>query len=263
MLLQDKVVIVSGVGPGMGRALAEIAAAEGARVALAARNTGFLEEVQAAIAAAGGTAIAIACDVSDPAQCADLARRTAEAFGGRIDGLVNSAYQHGDWSGVENANEDDWAKTFDVNALGALRMAKAVTPFMKARGGAIVNVSTMATVRPYGTELGLEMGYAVSKGGLNVLGKYMAADLGKYGIRVNTCRMGWLYGPPVQGYIDWQVAQGFKAEEVVSGITKDIPLGVIPPQEDCAKAVLMFLSDYTRMVTGATLDVNGGHWMAP
>lgn len=263
MLLKDKVVVVSGVGPGMGRALAEIAAAEGAKVALAARNAPFLEEVRSAIAAAGGTAIAVVCDVSDPQQCASLAGQTADAFGGHIDGLVNSAYYHGDWGGVEDADEADWARAFDVNALGALRMTRAVTPFMKARGGGVVNVSTMATVRPFGTDFGMEMGYAVSKGGLNVLSKYMAADLGKYRIRVNTCRMGWLYGPPVQGFIDAQVAQGQRAEDVIAGVTKDIPVGVIPPQEECAKTVLMFVSDYTRMVTGATLDVNGGHWMAP
>jgi NAD(P)-dependent dehydrogenase (short-subunit alcohol dehydrogenase family) len=263
VLLKDKVVIVSGVGPGMGRSLAEIAAAEGAKVVLAARNAAFLEEVKGAIEAKGGHAVARACDVGDPAQCADLAHHAATAFG-RIDGLVNSAYYHGEWSGVENADEEDWARTYDVNCLGALRMTKAVVPFMKTAGrGSIVNVSTMASVRPYGGEFGMEMGYAASKGGLNVLGKYMAADLGKYGIRVNTTRMGWLYGAPVQGFIDSQVAKGLDEKDVVGAITKDIPLGVIPPQEECAKAVLMLLSDYASMVTGAVLDVNGGHWMAP
>jgi NAD(P)-dependent dehydrogenase (short-subunit alcohol dehydrogenase family) len=263
MLLKDKVVIVSGVGPGLGRALAEIAAAEGAKVVLGARNAAFLDEVRAGIQARGGSAAAVACDIADAEQCTRLARTAAETFGGRIDGLVNSAFFHGAWSGVENADEADWAKVYDVNCLGALRLSKAVIPFMKSAGGAIVNVSTMASVRPYGGDFGMEMGYAASKGGLNVLGKYMAADLGKYGIRVNTCRMGWLYGASVQQFIQAQVDAGQSEADVVGAITKDIPLGVIPPQEECAKTVLMFVSDYTRMVTGAVLDVNGGHWMAP
>jgi NAD(P)-dependent dehydrogenase (short-subunit alcohol dehydrogenase family) len=262
MLLKDKVVVVSGVGPGMGRSLARIAAEEGAKVVLGARNRDFLDQVTGEIEAAGGVAIAVPCDITDPAQCRALAEEAAKAFGGRIDGLVNSAYYHGNWSSVADADEEDWARTFDVNCLGALRLTKACIPFLKG-GGAVVNVSTMATVRPYGTDYGMEMGYAAAKGGLNVLGKYMAADLGKIGIRVNTCRMGWIHGAPVQGYIDSEVAQGKSEAEVVGAITKDIPLGIIPPEADCARAVLMMISDYSAVVTGASLDVNGGHWMAP
>ncbi|MCP3735903.1 SDR family oxidoreductase [Sphingomonas sp. RP10(2022)] len=261
-LLADKTIVVSGVGPGMGRALARIAAAEGARVVLAARNRAFLDEVQAQIADAGGTALAVRCDVARDDECVALATAAAEAFGGRIDGLVNSAYFHGEWSLVESADPADFAAAFDVNCLGALRLTKACVPYLSG-GGAVVNVSTMATVRPFGTEHGLEMGYATSKAALNTLGKYMAADLGRHGIRVNTCRMGWIHGEPVRQFIATKVAGGEDEVAVVGAVTKDIPLGIIPPEDDCARAVLMLLSDHARVVTGATLDVNGGHWMAP
>ncbi|NWK96066.1 oxidoreductase [Sphingobium lactosutens] len=262
MLLKDKVVIISGVGPGMGRALAHIAAAEGASVALAARNQTFIEAVRDDILAAGGNAIAIRCDVSDSDQCVALAERTASAFGGRIHGLVNSAYYHGDWSFIENSDDADLAKAFDVNCLGALRLTRACIPYLRD-GGAVVNISTMATVRPFGGEHGMEMGYAVAKGALNTLGKYMSADLGRFGIRVNTCRMGWIHGEPVEGHIQSQVDTGLMRDDVIAGITRDIPIGIIPPEEDCARAVLMMLSDYSRVVSGASIDVNGGHWMAP
>lgn len=262
MLLNNKVVVISGVGPGMGQALARIAAAEGASVILAARNGAFLEEVRNDIVANGGKAIAVPCDVSDEAQCVALAERAAEAFGGRIDGLVNSAYYHGDWSVVENSDTADFAKAFDVNCLGALRLTRACIPYLRD-GGAVVNVSTMATVRPFGGDYGMEMGYAVAKGGLNTLGKYMASDLGRYGIRVNTCRMGWIHGAPVDEHIQSQVDAGHTRDEVVAGITRDIPIGIIPPENDCARAVLMMISDYSRVVSGASLDVNGGQWMAP
>jgi NAD(P)-dependent dehydrogenase (short-subunit alcohol dehydrogenase family) len=95
------------------------------------------------------------------------------------------------------------------------------------------------------------------------MSRYMSSDLGKYGIRVNTCRMGWIHGAPVEGFIQNQVNQGAKREDVVGQLTKDIPIGVIPPEDDCARGVLMFVSDYSRVVSGAVLDVNGGHWMAP
>jgi NAD(P)-dependent dehydrogenase (short-subunit alcohol dehydrogenase family) len=139
-------------------------------------------------------------------------------------------------------------------------MAQAVLPYMKSNsGGAIVNVSTMTTVNPFPGEAS----YAASKGGLNALTKHMAKDFGRFGIRVNSCRMGWIGGAPVYGYIDTQVNNGRKREDVINEITDRIPIGIIPPEEDCAKAVLYFVSDYAKVVTGATLDVNGGQYMAP
>jgi NAD(P)-dependent dehydrogenase (short-subunit alcohol dehydrogenase family) len=262
MLLKDKTVIVSGVGPGMGQALGRLAAQEGARVVLAARNRDYLETVRGGIEAAGGTAIAVPCDVTDPGQCAALAQASADTFGPRIHGLVNSAYYHGEWSFVDNADSADFARAYDVNCLGALRLTQACLPGLK-QGGAVVNVSTIGTLKPHGADHGMEMGYAVAKGGLNVLTKYMAADLGKHGIRVNACRMGWIHGAPVQSYIDSLVAQGADEADVIAAVTANIPLGVIPPEDDCARAVLMMLSDYAAVVTGAALDVNGGQWMAP
>jgi len=179
---------------------------------------------------------------------------------GRIDGLVNSAYNHGSWATADVANPDEWGQVYDVNCVGALRMGQAVLPAMKAQGsGAIINVSTMATVNPFPGEAA----YAASKGGLGVLTKHMAQDFGAHGIRVNACRMGWIGGAPVYGYIDAQVAGGRDRDEVVGEITGRIPLGIIPPEDDCAKAVLYFVSDYANVVSGATLDVNGGQYMAP
>ena len=100
MLLKDKVVIVTGVGPGMGRKLGVLAAAEGAKVALAARSAGFLDEVAGEIRAAGGQCITVTTDVADMAQCQNLADQTVKAFG-RIDGLVSSAYKHATYGSFE------------------------------------------------------------------------------------------------------------------------------------------------------------------
>lgn len=262
MLLKDKIVVIAGVGPGLGQALARIAAAEGASVVLAARGRDYLDEVCERIVAERGRAIAVPCDVTDEAQCKALVQEAAAAFGDRIHGLVNCAFYHGDWSFTENSRPEDMAISFDVNCLGALRMTRACLPHLKG-GGAIVNISTMASVLPYGTEDGMELGYAVGKGALNTLGKYLAADLGRYGVRVNTCRMGWMHGVPVKKYIQTEVDAGRDRDVVVGEITRNIPIGVIPPEDDCARAVLMLVSDYSRVVSGAAIDINGGHWMAP
>ena len=259
MLLQGKVIVISGIGPGLGQALAKLAAAEGARVALGARSGAYLEEVAEQIKAAGGEAVQRPTDVTQADQCAALAEAAACAFG-RIDGLVNSAYSHGDWATCDLANPEAWRDVYDVNCIGALRMAQAVLPAMKsADGGAIVNVSTMSTVNPFPGE----SAYAAGKGGLNALTRHMAQDFGRFGIRVNAVRLGWIHGAPVRGYIDAQVAGGRRREEVIGEIAGRIPLGLIPPEEDCAKSVLFFVSDYAKVVSGASLDVNGGQYMAP
>ncbi len=259
MLLKDKVIIISGVGPGMGQSMAKIAAAQGAKLGLGARNQDFIDSVAKDITDKGGQAIALSTDVTQAQDCDTLAKAVADKFG-RIDGLVNSAYLHGNWATSDVANPEDWTNVYDVNCLGALRMSQAVLPAMKAqKSGAIVNVSTMATVNPFPGEAA----YAASKGGLGVLTKHMAQDFGAFGIRVNACRMGWIGGAPVYGYIDAQVASGRAREEVISEITSRIPLGIIPPEDDCAKAVLYFVSEYANVVSGATLDVNGGQYMAP
>lgn len=258
MLLEGKVIVISGVGPGLGQALARLAAAEGAKVALGARNGAYLEEVAEAVKADGGEAVLRSTDVTKADQCKALAQAAAEAFG-RIDGLVNSAYNHGDWATCDVANPETWRDVYEVNCVGALRMAQAVLPAMQSAGGAIVNVSTMSTVNPFPGE----SAYAAGKGGLNAMTRHMAQDFGRFNIRVNAVRLGWIHGAPVRAYIDMQAAGGRSREEVVGEITGRIPLGVIPPEDDCAKSVLFFLSDYAKVVSGASLDVNGGQYMPP
>jgi len=261
MLLKDKVIIITGVGPGMGQAMARIAAEEGARVVLAARNQAFLDEVATAIRAKGGEAVAKSTDVSRRADCDALVAAAVDAFG-RIDGLVNSAYIGGEDALFENGDIERWGEVIDVGALGAARMAQAVVEPMKAQGGgAIVNVATMQSLKPLP---GGSISYAVAKGALATLSRQIAADVGKYNIRVNCTRMGWLWGEPVRQAVKRIVAAtGGSEEDFIAGVASQIPLGVIPPEEECARSVLMFVSDYTKMVTGAILDVNGGEWMAP
>ncbi|GAB5487242.1 MAG: SDR family oxidoreductase [Parasphingorhabdus sp.] len=256
MILQDKVVIITGAGPGMGQAMCRGAAKEGAKVAISARSKDFIEELREEIKADGGEVIAVPTDVSDVGQCQNLAKTTLEKWG-RIDGLVHSAYYHPDWANLEAAEIDQLAQAFDVIALGGLRMAQAVIPTMKAQGtGSIVNISTLATRKP----MPGEGGYAMCKAALNQLSRQLAVELSGTGIRANTALMGWLDGVPLDGFFKNMDDEG---EAFRQQRASEIPVGHIPPDKDCAKTVYFLLSDYASEVTGAALDVNGGDWVAP
>lgn len=256
MILKDKVIIITGAGPGMGQAMCRGAALEGAKVAVSARSVDAINAIVADITAAGGEAIAVPTDVSDTAQCQNLAAETLRAFG-RIDGLVNSAYYHPPWTPLHEADIDEVMKAMNVNALGGLRMAQAVIPTMKAQAsGSIVNISTLATRKPFPGE----GGYAMAKSALAQMTRHMAVELGGTGIRINTTLMGWLDGVPLQSFF---AGMGEGGEAFRKQRESEIPVGHIPPDKDCAKAVYFLLSDYASEITGASLDVNGGDWVAP
>ncbi len=260
MLLKDKVVIVSGIGPGLGQELSTLAAAEGAEaVVLAARTAAKLDAAEQEIADLGlGTRVLkVATDIASEEQCRALADAAAKEFG-RIDVLFNSAYDPGSFEPIESASMDGWRRAMDVNFFGTMHLTQACVPHMKERGGAIVMIATMVEHKPLATQ----GGYGSSKSALRCATKHLALELGKYNIRVNSVHMGWMWGPSVEGYFSWQAqATGRSQEDLIAEVAGNIPLGVIPDDGDCAKAALFFGSDYAGVVTGAALDVNGGEYM--
>jgi NAD(P)-dependent dehydrogenase (short-subunit alcohol dehydrogenase family) len=259
MLLKDKVLIITGVGPGMGRKMAVIGAAEGAKVALAARSADYVAQVTEEVRAAGGEAIGIPTDVDNAEQCEALAKATLDKWG-RVDGLINSAYMHGPFASFEDTSIEAWQGIMSVTCFGALRMVKAVLPAMKARReGSIVNVSSMSSVQPYAGGAG----YATAKAGLEGATRQLAKELGAFNIRVNATRMGRMDGVPWhQGRAHMAQASGQTEEEIDAPFRKLIALGKLPPDDDCAKSVLFFVSDYSRVISGTSIDINGGEYMA-
>ncbi|MEZ5742524.1 MAG: SDR family oxidoreductase [Sphingomonadaceae bacterium] len=255
MILKDKVVIVTGAGPGMGQAMCRGAAAEGAKVLVTARSQDAIEALAGEIRDAGGEAQALQCDVSKSEDCEAAAKFTLDNWG-RIDGLVHSAYYHPDWSNLDGHSIDQLMQAFDVIAGGGLRMAQAVIPTMKEQGsGSIVNISTLATRKP----MPGEGGYAMAKAALAQMSRQLAVELGGTGIRVNTAAMGWMDGAPLDSYF---ASMGDAGEAFRRQRASEVPVGHIPPDKDCAKAVYFLLSDYASEITGAALDVNGGDWVA-
>lgn len=256
MILKDKVVIITGAGPGMGQAMCRGAAAEGAKVVISARSVDAIHALRDEIVAAGGEAIAVPCDVSKTEDCHALAQAALSRWG-RIDGMVHSAYYHPDWANLDVHSIAQLTEVLDVVAVGGLRMAQAVIPTMKAQGsGSIVNISTLASRKP----MPGEGGYAMAKAAVNQLSRQLAVELAGTGIRVNTALMGWMDGAPLDSFFK---SMGDGGEAFRAQRASEIPVGHIPPDKDCAKAVYFLLSDYASEVTGAALDVNGGDWVAP
>lgn len=262
MLLKDKVVIVSGIGPGLGVKLAIEAAREGAAgVIAAARSAEKLDDAERRVKAVNPNCRLVrqTTDITDRKQCDALVANAIKQFG-RIDALVNSAFIHGEMDYVSTAKLDDWISVINTNLIGTLKLTQAVLPHMqKQKGGAIVMINTMAArqVPPLG-----EAGYAASKSALANSAKYLAKEVGKDNIRVNSIHMGWMWGAPVQGYMEWQANEHkVPVETLKAQVAASIPLGRIPTDDECARAALFLVSDYASAITGAALDANGGAYM--
>ena len=245
--MAGKTAIVSGAATGIGAATAALLAARGARVLAAGLQPEELRETVAAIEAAGGEAVAIQADVSDPAQIEAVAARAQEAFGG-ADILVNNAaiYPLGPW---HEADAAEWDAVFATNVRGYFLLAKAVRPQMLARGGgSIVNV---ASVTFYWGEAGL-LSYVASKGAVIGFTRSLAREAGPEGIRVNAVAPGAFPTAATAIHADqdalWEgvlAAQSIKRRGEV---------------EDVARAIAFFAGDDSGFVSGQTLLVDGG-WM--
>ncbi|MDP9100927.1 MAG: SDR family oxidoreductase [Actinomycetota bacterium] len=258
MLLTDEVVIVTGIGAGMGSKLAARVASEGARVVMVSRSGDVMGQVEREVVAAGGQALCVPADVRSSDDCERVVAAAVDRFG-TVTGLVNSAYAHPGFHDLLDTPDKALRRSMDVIFFGALNMARAAVPAMKASGrGSIVNVGTMTTRKP----MRGEGGYATAKAAMGNATQFLALELGGSGIRVNQAVMGWLDGPGVRFYLQ-MVAQekGISEQAVYDDIAGRNPLGRIPTDDACAKAVIFLLSDYASEVTGAVLDVNGGEYM--
>ncbi len=256
-MLEDKVAVVTGVGPGLGQATAAAFAREGAAVGLVARNEDRIREVADRITAAGGRALPLPADVTDAEQCARVVAATVEEYGG-FDCLVNSAFRPDLYGPFEHVDLARWRGIFEVNLFGALQLTQAAIPHLKQAGSAsVVMVGSMSMRRIRGGE----GGYAASKAALYTATQVLAKELGPDGIRVNTVVPGWIWGPSVRSYVEWESERrGVAADEIVAEIEARIPLGFIPAPEDVAEAIVFLASDMSRTVTGQGLDVNGGEY---
>ncbi|QNG18250.1 SDR family oxidoreductase [Rhodococcus triatomae] len=255
-LLQDKVVVLSGVGPGLGRTLAVRCAESGAAVVLAARTKERLDEVVAEITASGGRAVAVPTDITDRSSAENLVREAIDAFG-RVDVLVNNAFSVPSMKPLADTDFDRIRASFELTVLGALRLTQLFTPALAESRGAVVDISSMVirhSQQRYGS-------YKIAKSALLAQSQSLASELGGHGIRVNSVAPGYIWGETLKGYFAHQAGKyGTTVEQIYEATAANTDLGRLPTTEEVADAVLFLASPLASGITGQCLDVNCGEF---
>ncbi len=246
---QNKVVLVTGAGSGIGWATALAFARERAFVAAADVSLPKAEAVVAEAAAGGGRAVAIACDVSSPDDCARAIRETESALG-PLDILVNNAGV-GASGTVLTTDEATWDRLMAVNVKGTYLMSRAALAVMVPRNrGVIVNAGSIAGIRAVADRAA----YVTTKFAVVGLTKAMALDHVKDGIRVNAVCPGTTLTP----WIDERMAEAPDAKAAMATLVARQPMGRLGTAEEMAAAYLFLASDESSFTTGSTLVVDGG-----
>lgn len=256
MLLEGRVAIVTGGAKGMGRAICQLFAEEGAKVAIADIDMPGAAETLRAIEAAGGQGLAIECDVTSSAQVKAMVDATVKAFG-KLDILVNNAGAiegaHGKPTNLTALSEEMWDRVIDLNLKSLFLCSREAVPHMKANGyGKIVNFSSLGAVSPPAPH----PHYHAAKGGAISLTYDMAAELGPYNIYVNAIMPGPIKTPFFDTIVESKTPEETEAFFAMMG--KSAPLGRMGEPEDVARAALFMASDLSSYVTGTVLPVSGG-----
>jgi NAD(P)-dependent dehydrogenase (short-subunit alcohol dehydrogenase family) len=259
-LLTGKTVVVSGVGAGLGHQIAAAVVRDGGNAVLGARTEANLAKSAADIDPAGTRTAYLATDITDEGRCEALAELARERFGG-IDAVVHVAAWDSYFGGVEDADFATWASVIDVNLLGTLRMTRACLPALKAAGGgSVVFIGTQSAVAAPSQVR--QAAYAASKGALTSTMYSLARELGPHRIRVNTVLPGWMWGPPVQAYVQFTAhTEGVSEDEVLGRLTGRMALPELATDGDVADAAVFLASDRARAITGQSLLVNAGELM--
>ncbi|MBI5055108.1 MAG: glucose 1-dehydrogenase [Nitrospirae bacterium] len=253
MRLKDKVAIVTGGASGIGRAICELFAAEGARVLFADKDHSGGEETTALIKKNNGQAMFIAADVSREDEAKRIVDTAVEKYGG-INILVNNAAVF-ILKGLMDVTPEDWIKTAGVNVEGVFFCIKhAVSEMQKAGGGSIVNISSIAGMTAFMNHLP----YGPYKAALIAMSRDLAQELGAFNIRVNSLSAGCTLTPATYREMkEWNITM----EDIKKGVEKETFLKRIAQPSEIANAALFLASDEASYVTGANLVVDGG-WTA-
>jgi 3-oxoacyl-[acyl-carrier protein] reductase len=247
MVLEGKVIIVTGAGQGIGRAFALRLAEEGARVVIAEINAQKAQAVAAEIASQGGEAIALPTDVSDPESAEGMARATVTAYG-EIDVLVNNAaiYYGLQMKPFDQISLEEWRRLMAVNVDGLFYCSRAVVPHMRKRGGGrIINITSGAFHLPVP---GIAH-YITSKGAVIGFTRALACELGADGINVNAIAPGFTMSEASKVLAGPELADAIAARQCIRRSEQP---------EDLVGALVFLASDDSTFFTGQTMTVDGG-----
>jgi NAD(P)-dependent dehydrogenase (short-subunit alcohol dehydrogenase family) len=244
-MLADKVVVVAGVGPGLGRSIALASAREGADVVLAART-----------AALGRRGLAVPTDLSDAESVDRLKEVALDAFG-RVDALVYNALAMPPIKRLGEVSLEALDVSFDANVVAALRLTRLFVPALAETKGSVVMINSMVLRFSQ-----LTMGpYKLTKAALLAMAQSLATELGPQGIRVNSVAPGHIWGDSLKWYFGYLAKKrGVTVEQIYTETAAPIDLGRLPEPDEIADAVVFLASGMARAITGQCLDVNCGEY---
>lgn len=256
MVLQDKVVVVSGIGSGLGQAIAVQCARAGADVVLAARTESRLAEVSKEVAELGRRAVVVPTDVTDEEAAVRLVKSTVDAFG-RVDALVNNAFAMPPITDLAQVDLDQVRTSFETNVFAALRLTRLFAPELEKTRGSTVMINS-AVLRHSRRGFGA---YKMTKASLLAVAQSLATELGPRRIRVNSVAPGYIWGDNLKSYFAYLARKrNVSAEEIYEETAATIDLRKLPEPDEIADAVVFLISDLARAITGHCLDVNGGEY---
>jgi dehydrogenase/reductase SDR family protein 4 len=244
--LRGKIAVVTGASRGIGRAIAEAFAREGAKVAICGRKQETLEQVASQIAGSADRILPVVCHVG---RAEDITRlvETVEREFGKVDILVNNAATNIAQEPVLQIDEAKFDKMIDVNLKSAFRLIRAVAPGMCERGwGSIINIASIAGLRPQR----FGMLYSMTKAAMIMMTKSYALELGPKGVRVNAI---------APGLIQTTLSEYFwKGEGKQEAILEGQPIQHLGQPQEVAEVALLLASDRGSYITGQALVVDGG-----
>ncbi len=245
--LGGRVALVTGASGGLGLHFARTLAGAGARVAMAARRQERLEANVAAIAGAGGEAVAVAMDVTEPESVERGVAEVTERFGGPATVVVNNSGVAASQTALD-LDPAEWDRVMDTNVKGAWLVARAAAQRMvdAGVGGSVVNVASILGFRVAGRTAP----YAASKAGLLHLTRSLALEWARHGIRVNAL---------APGYVETDLNREFFASDPGKALVARIPQRRLGRPEDLHGALLLLASDASAYMTGSALVIDGGH----
>ncbi len=255
-LLQDKVIVLSGVGPGLGRALGEEAARMGADLVLVSRTEKRLQKMADVVRSHGRRALVVPTDITDEDSRAALVTAALDEFG-RVDCLLNNAFGIPPMDPVTSLSLESLRAANETNVFAPLRLSALFADALAATGGSIVMLNSCVQ---YSSDPEYA-GYKLSKGTLAHLASSLATELGPRGIRVNSVAPSYIYEDVNRAYFDWIASEsGRTHDEVYAEKAAPTDLKRLASPEEVARATLFLASDLASAVTGTMLNVDCGEF---
>ncbi|MEV6135569.1 SDR family oxidoreductase [Nocardia sp. NPDC051990] len=255
-LLQGKVLVIAGVGPGLGHSLSIEAARMGANLVLVSRTEHKLDKIAAQVRAHGGTALVAPADITVEDQRRSLVDRTLAEYG-RIDCLINNAFAIPPMNPITQIEIDHLRTVNETNVFAPLRLSALFANALAASRGSIIMLNSCVS---YSSQPEYS-GYKLSKGALQHLASSLATELGPRGIRVNSIAPSYVYEDINKAYFDWLAGQaGVTHADIYREKAAPTDLQRLAEPEEVARAALFLASDLATAVTGQMLTVDCGEF---